>query len=144
MILLLQDQEDCSPHKLLAMNVAGYLFKKDVTETLIHVIRAIVHGQDAWLSRAVVDHLVARLVNNLTANASLIAKIDHFGVNLTKREMDLLELIVGGHENAAIAQKLCLSPKTVRNQTSVIYGKFGVHSRGALLKRLQESGAATG
>lgn len=56
---------------------------------------------------------------------------------LTPREREVLELIAQGLENSAIAERLTLAPKTVRNHITRIYGKLGVNNRtqAALLAR---------
>jgi predicted ATPase/DNA-binding CsgD family transcriptional regulator len=48
---------------------------------------------------------------------------------LTERELEILRLIAEGHTNHAIAEKLFLSPGTVKWYSSEIYGKLGVASR---------------
>jgi len=48
---------------------------------------------------------------------------------LTPRERDVLELLSHGLEGAAIAERLFLSPATVRNHIQHILTKLGVHSR---------------
>lgn len=48
---------------------------------------------------------------------------------LTRAETSLLDLVVEGLDNRAIAQQLGKSEKTVRNQLSTIFSKLGVHSR---------------
>jgi DNA-binding NarL/FixJ family response regulator len=46
--------------------------------------------------------------------------------DLTSREQDILRLIAQGLTNTAIADRLSLSPKTVRNQVSTIFSKLQV------------------
>ncbi|HLZ63590.1 MAG TPA: LuxR C-terminal-related transcriptional regulator [Ktedonosporobacter sp.] len=48
---------------------------------------------------------------------------------LSKRELEVLELIAQGLSNREIAQRLVLSPGTVKVHTRNIYGKLGVGSR---------------
>jgi LuxR family maltose regulon positive regulatory protein len=48
---------------------------------------------------------------------------------LTARELDVLRLLAEGLSNRQIAQRLYLSPNTVRIHTSNIYSKLGVSSR---------------
>jgi PAS domain S-box-containing protein len=48
---------------------------------------------------------------------------------LTPRERDVLQLLTEGLDGAAIAQRLFLSPATVRNHIQHILDKLGVHSR---------------
>lgn len=48
---------------------------------------------------------------------------------LTKREVEVLRLLGHGHTNAELADKLCLSTKTVDHHVSAILGKLQVRSR---------------
>jgi PAS domain S-box-containing protein len=48
---------------------------------------------------------------------------------LTRREIEVLRLMMQGLNTAAAAEKLHVSPATVRNHVQNIFGKLGVHSR---------------
>ena len=50
---------------------------------------------------------------------------------LTDREIDVLILLEQRLSDKEIAQRLVLSPVTVKKHTQRIYGKLGVHSRHA-------------
>ena len=59
---------------------------------------------------------------------------------LTERERELLGLLAQGLTNAAIAERLTLSPKTVRNHVSNIFSKLRVADRVAAVIRAREAG----
>jgi DNA-binding CsgD family transcriptional regulator/tetratricopeptide (TPR) repeat protein len=61
---------------------------------------------------------------------------------LTRREQEVLELIVGGLTNAEIAAKLFISEKTVDHHVSAILAKLGVPSRGAAVQWVLKLGPA--
>lgn len=63
---------------------------------------------------------------------------------LTPRECAVLELLAAGQGNAAIAARLQLSPKTVRNYVSRILDKIGAASRGEAIVAAREAGFGTG
>jgi PAS domain S-box-containing protein len=48
---------------------------------------------------------------------------------LTRREVEILRLMATGANTQVLAQKLHVSPATVRNHAQNIFGKLGVHSR---------------
>lgn len=50
-------------------------------------------------------------------------------VDLSRREIEILRLMAGGANTKALAEKLHISPATVRNHVQHILGKLGVHSR---------------
>lgn len=59
---------------------------------------------------------------------------------LTDRELEVLDLVARGLANAAIARRLFLSEKTVRNIVSAIFGKLGVASRAEVVARARDAG----
>jgi len=59
---------------------------------------------------------------------------------LTPRERDVLELMAQGASNEAIAERLVVTPKTVRNYVSRIYHKLDVESRGRAIVLAREAG----
>jgi PAS domain S-box-containing protein len=48
---------------------------------------------------------------------------------LTRRELEILRLVAGGASTRAMAERLHVSPATVRNHVQHILAKLGVHSR---------------
>lgn len=50
-------------------------------------------------------------------------------VTLTPRELEVLQLLVEGLSNKAIADKLTMSPRTVQAHLRNVYRKFGVFNR---------------
>ena len=59
---------------------------------------------------------------------------------LTDREREVLALIARHQTNAQIATTLSLSPKTVRNHVSSIFGKLQVADRAQAILRAREGG----
>ena len=57
------------------------------------------------------------------------ATVGELSIILTRREIELLRLMMGGANTKAMAQRLHISPATVRNHVQNIFGKLGVHSR---------------
>ncbi len=50
-------------------------------------------------------------------------------VRLTRRELEILQLLARGLSNEVISQQLYISPTTTRNHIQNILGKLGVHSK---------------
>lgn len=62
--------------------------------------------------------------------------------DLTPREREILELVAHGLDNDAIAARLELSEKTVRNNITRIFDKLGVPTRAQAIVRAREAGFA--
>jgi DNA-binding NarL/FixJ family response regulator len=61
-------------------------------------------------------------------------------VPLSAREREVVGLIAAGSTNREIAERLILSPHTVKEYTSGIYRKLGVRNRAEAVKRAQRLG----
>ena len=62
---------------------------------------------------------------------------------LTRREKDVLQLLIDGRRVSSIARALYLSPQTVRNHLKAIFRKLGAHSQAELLDSLRAAQEAT-
>lgn len=61
-------------------------------------------------------------------------------VELTPRELEILQWMVKGYNNNEIAQQLVLSPRTVRNYVSHIYSKLQVKDRREAITKARQQG----
>jgi len=110
---------------LLECGAVGYVLKDEALETLALAVRAVAQGE-SWLSPAVASQVVRRAVKQEASRAE--AKL--FGIqNLTPAELRVLRLLAEGRDNAAIADTLVVTKRTVQNHISNLYGKLGVTSR---------------
>ena len=62
------------------------------------------------------------------------------GPPLTEREREVLELVAGGATNREIAERLFLSPHTIKEHTSSLYRKLGVRNRAEAVQKAQRLG----
>jgi DNA-binding NarL/FixJ family response regulator len=63
------------------------------------------------------------------------------GAPLTRRELEIAQLVAGGATNREIAETLFLSPKTVERHVSNALKKAGARNRTQLAERLRDHGA---
>jgi DNA-binding NarL/FixJ family response regulator len=63
---------------------------------------------------------------------------------LTERELEILDKIAAGRNNAQIAQELYLAPKTVRNNVSNILAKLQATDRAEAIIRARDAGLGGG
>ena len=84
------------------------------------------------------QRLVQQLGGVLREPAPAQFGADLLGIGrLTRRELDIVTLLVAGDRVRSIAQRLFLSQSTVRSHLSVIFSKFGVRSQSELLDLLR-------
>ncbi|WP_314252202.1 response regulator transcription factor [Streptomyces sp. DSM 40907] len=93
---------------------SGYLLKDAPPEELAAAVRTAAAGQSA-LAPAVALRLMDRMRTPAEA--------------LTKRELEVLQLVADGLSNQQISKKLFLSQATVKSHLVHIYAKLGVDSR---------------
>ncbi|MBT3624008.1 MAG: hypothetical protein HN526_07925 [Gammaproteobacteria bacterium] len=66
-------------------------------------------------------------------NLGIRSSISRLGDSeLTKREIDVVELVLKGHASKSIADHLCISEGTVNNHKRNLYAKLGIKSQGQL------------
>ena len=63
---------------------------------------------------------------------------------LTAREREILELIAQGLGNARISERLGISPNTLRNHITSIFGKMGAATRAEAIVKAREEGFGRG
>lgn len=101
--------------------VDGYLLKDSPSEDLVHSIRQIMKGKRMY-SPELIDLAFAE------ENP------------LTKREIEVLQLISEGKTTKAIAKELFLSNGTVRNYISIILDKLEVDNRIEAVTKVNDKG----
>ena len=75
------------------------------------------------------DRSVAGFERNRRAIASL---------GLTERELEVLELVAGGHSNKEIGERLFVSANTVKTHLANVYGKLEVSRRTQAVQKARE------
>ena len=109
----------------LLAGATGYLLKDAEGAEIVAGIRSAAAG-DAMISPRIAGKLVERLreVDDRTADQP-----EEEDNHLTERESEILRLIASGMDNAAIADQLIISPKTVKNHVASILEKLGLDNR---------------
>ena len=108
----------------LASGAQGFLVHGELhPEDLVRAVRAVAAGQ-VWLSPSAASVAVQSVRARAESDSAMRLR---FG--LTRRERQLVELLVGGLSNAEIAATLVLAEKTVKNHLNHVYAKLGVTSR---------------
>jgi DNA-binding NarL/FixJ family response regulator len=118
----------------LRAGASGFLVKDTEPEELLRAVRAVVAG-DALLSPGVTRRLIAEFAarSKEPAAAETLAR-------LTEREREVLALLARGMSNAEIAERLVVSPGTVKTHVAHVLGKLGLRDRVQAVILAYESG----
>lgn len=107
---------------------AGFLPDEMEPERIARAIRGVLAGEAALPRR-----LVARLIDEFRHQGQriqLARMLQARGVELTKREWDVLELLAEGLVTADIAESLSITEATVRSHAAAVERKLRVSTRG--------------
>ena len=126
-------EDDDSVFASLQAGAHGYLLKDALKAEILRAIRAVTSGE------AIFGPAIAKRLMNYFATPRPNAPPDAFP-ELTEREHEILALIAQHQTNPAIAKRLHLSPKTVRNHVSNIFTKLQVADRAQAIIRAREAG----
>jgi DNA-binding NarL/FixJ family response regulator len=132
LVLTMFDDDD-SIFSALRAGARGYLLKGADQEQIRAAIRAAANGEIIFGTE-----LAARMLAYFTASAS--ARPPQVFPQLTDREREVLDLVAQGRANTAIAAKLGLSQKTVRNHVSNILTKLQVADRAQAIVQARDAG----
>jgi len=109
----------------ICAGASGYVLKNAESEELIRAIREIRVGAPMSAS-------IARRLLTMVRGREASPKED---LDLTPREMDILQWLVEGYSYKRIAEKLFISPLTVQSHIKRVYEKLQVHSKSAAVSK---------
>ncbi len=105
----------------LERGVKGFFYREDSPERLLKGVQAILGGE-LWVSR---DVLTKSFLENQKGERFKQKAV----IKLTQRETEILALVSAGAGNEEIADKLCISPHTVKTHIYNIFKKINVPNR---------------
>lgn len=118
-VMLTSHQSETEVVAALASGADAYCIKGATVDRLVTAMTAAQEGAtylDPQIARQVVQHLRPPQVNPTS-------------MQLSQREMDVLQLMVEGLSNPQIADKLYLSPNTIKTHVRGIMNKLSVDDR---------------
>lgn len=116
-VLLISGAGRMSPAAARAAGASGFVSKDQDATEVTHAVRMVGAGMTLFP-----------------------AKADQPTPLLSERERDVLVLIAEGCTNREIAERLYLSPHTVKEHTSALYRKLTVRNRAEAVQRAQRIG----
>lgn len=133
-VLILTATDDCqAAHAAFEHGAIGFVMKDRPPEVLYRAIRAGMAGE-AWLERSSFAAVFG--------SVPVIALGDENGHGngaehqLTRRELEIVDLVVLGMPNKAVAKQLFIAETTVRHHLTSIFEKLEVTNRFELMRRV--------
>ena len=133
-VLMLTMFDDDTVFAAMQAGARGYLLKGIQGQETLRAIRAAANGEIIF-SPGIAERMMAFFAHEKQRSKPF--------PSLTPREREILELLAKGLTNNAIAERLVLSPKTVRNQVSNIFSKLQVSSRSEAIVKARKAGIDT-
>jgi DNA-binding NarL/FixJ family response regulator len=106
----------------MRLGARGFLVKHSPTDLFLKCIRKV-HEGEVWLDCRMTEAVLEAL-SGKASNAEAPEKHD-----LSRRELEVIQLVIQGYKNRDVAEKLFISEKTVKNHLSAIFNKLGVADR---------------
>ncbi|HYG58685.1 MAG TPA: response regulator transcription factor [Symbiobacteriaceae bacterium] len=122
-VLTMHDDAEFVRSALMA-GAFGYMLKRAVGNELLEAIRKVAAGETY-----VYPSLAAKLIGTGPPPAP-----EQTGTRLSARETEVLQLIAQGYTQGEIAERLCVSVKTVETHRARIAEKLGLRTRVQLVR----------
>ncbi|SOE03604.1 response regulator [Blastococcus haudaquaticus] len=132
-VVVLTMSDDDSVFAALRAGARGYLLKESEGADIARAVRAAARSEAVFGPR-IADRVLAFFASS-RARAAAVPFPD-----LTDREREVLDLVAHGLPNAAIAARLFLSEKTVRNRVSDVLTKLHAASRAEAVALARDAG----
>lgn len=125
----------------ISVGADGFLLKELYVDTFLRSIRETARGEFVFSGE--VARILAANIRDLTLNKKQIfaKRLEHRGIQLINRDLDIAYLFMQGNTNKHIAEQLFLSEGTVKNYISALYSKLDVRNRAravAYLRKIME------
>ena len=102
---------------MVEAGAVGFVVKDEAPETIVEAVRAAARGEVLFSGE------------QQARTRRWREEVGERWESLTEREREVLQLSAQGLDNAAIAEVLCVTPKTVEYHVTNILSKVGVASR---------------
>jgi DNA-binding NarL/FixJ family response regulator len=129
-------EEDGTVLAAMRAGARGYLVKGASQDEVVRAI-STVHAGGLVFGASLALRIADLLSGTATPDRSAFPQ-------LTERELEILDRIAAGRNNAQIASELYLAPKTVRNNVSTILAKLQATDRAEAIIRARDAGLGGG
>jgi DNA-binding NarL/FixJ family response regulator len=132
-VMLTASTVDADLFDSLRAGAAGYLLKGTDPARLSHALRGVLAGEAA-IPRTLVTRIIAEFGERTQRRLELTRR----GIELTPREWEVLELLREGLTTGRMAERLFVSPVTVRRHVSTLLRKLEAPDREAAVRMLDD------
>lgn len=132
-VILSMHSDESYVLEALQAHVAGYVLKDSTGSQLLHAIREAAAGH-----RYLSPPLSEKAIEVYARNAEATTLQPH--EKLSPRERELLSLLTEGYTNTQIAERLCVSRRTVDAHRANLKRKLGIRSQAQLIRYALEHG----
>ena len=123
--------------KMLHAGARGYVMKNVGTDELVRAINAVLSGR-LYYAQHLANQLIERRI--LNKGGSEAASDNPIVARLSKREIEIIQLICDQLTNEEISKQLFLSKRTIDNHRQNILNKLGVNNTAGLVRFAVENG----
>lgn len=134
-VMLAASDDPAAAARALAADARGWVAKDSSLARLLRVIRGVLRDE-THLPPA----LLTGVLRELQADRRLRGERERLVESLTPRELEVLRCMLAGLGRKAVAERLYLSPHTVRTHMQNVLGKLGVHSTLAAVALARRAG----
>ncbi|HZG03924.1 MAG TPA: response regulator transcription factor [Streptomyces sp.] len=135
MVVLAECDDPRRAAAALQAGASGWVAKDCSLSRLLQVVRGVLRGETH-----VPPALLTGVLRELTAARRHRTESERLVESLTPREHEVLRCMVAGLGRKAVAERLYLSPHTVRTHMQNVLGKLGVHSTLAAVALARRAG----
>jgi DNA-binding NarL/FixJ family response regulator len=129
-VLFAASLSDTEAIEALRLGVRGMVLKEQPPEQLVRCVRKV-HAGGQWIEKTAIGNALQTLLRR-EAGTREIATV------LTPREVELVRMVAHGLGNETIAQRLLISPGTVKVHLHHVYRKLKLAGRVQLMLYAQE------
>jgi DNA-binding NarL/FixJ family response regulator len=122
--------------KMVKQGAKGYILKNTGKEQLINAIKTVYNGQNFFSDQVKETLITSMSPNKKSSSGAFIPK-------LTKREKEIINLIVNEYTTTEIADQLFISEKTVETHRKNVLQKLNVRNTAGLVRIVMEKGLLT-
>jgi DNA-binding NarL/FixJ family response regulator len=133
-VMLTMNEDDDTVVSAIRAGASGYLLKGSGAREVLAAVRAAHEGGMVFGAR-----LAGRVADLMQPPAPALSTRPTLP-DLTEREHEVLDMLAAGATNDAIARRLFVSNKTVRNTVSGIYTKLHANGRAEAIVKAREAG----